>query len=148
MDPIDPASLQAKPGGMAPLTEEFYLQQKKQLKQAKMETTAPMDAHDVFSLSPEAATQLPKDKFESFLETAKNNILKMDPNSKNFLPDATSRLVSSALEQEFGEGIIQNPGYPQMKAKLTKRILSDPKYRDIMEEFLTLLNLSEQSSNR
>jgi hypothetical protein len=143
MDPIDPAKLQPKPGGIAPLSEEWFLQQKKLLKQAKMETTAPTDAHDVFSLSPEAATQLPQNKYESFLETAKNNILKMDKNSKNFLDKATSRLVSTALEQEFGEGIAHNPGFPQMKATITKRILNDPKYKEIVEEFLQLLSLSE-----
>jgi len=143
MDPIDPAKLQPKPGGIAPLSEEWFLQQKKLLKQAKMETTAPTDAHDVFSLSPEAATQLPKDKYESFLETAKNHILKMDKNSKNFLDKATSSLVSSALEKEFGEEIAQNPGFPQMKATITKRILNDPKYKEIVEEFLQLLSLTD-----
>ena len=145
MEPIDPANMQPKPGGITPLTEEWFHQQKKLLKQSKMETTAPTDAHDVFSLSPEAAGQLPKDKFESFLDIAKGHILKMDKNSKNFLPDATSQLVSSALEHEFGEEIAQNPGYPQMKATITRRILNDPKYKDIIEEFLELLSLSEQS---
>jgi hypothetical protein len=148
MDPIDPAKLQPKPGGIAPLTEEWFLQQKKMLKQAKMESTqAPVESHDMFSLSPEAAGQLPQDKYESFLEAAKNNILKMDKNSKNFMSDATSTLVSSALEQEYGQGVIENPGYPQMKKTITKRILNDPKYKEIVAEFLELLRLSEQSSN-
>ena len=145
MEPIDPANLQPKPGGITPLTEEWFLQQKKLLKQAKMETTAPTDAHDVFSLSPEAAGQLPKDKYESFLDIAKGHILKMDKNSKNFMSDATSQLVSTALEQEYGEGIARNPGYPQMKAAIAKRILNDPKYKEIVAEFLQLLSLSEQS---
>lgn len=147
MDPIDPANLQPKPSGITPLTEEWFHQQKKLLKQAKMETSAPMDAHDIFSFSPEAEVQLPNDKFDTFLETAKNHILKMDKNSKNFLPDATSRLVSTALEQEYGQNIIQNPGYPQMKSTITKKILTDPKYKEIVEEFLQLLSLSEESSN-
>lgn len=145
MDPIDPASVQPKPGGIAPLSEEWFLQQKKLLKQAKMETAAPADAHDVFSLSPEAAGQLPQDKYESFLDIAKNHILKMDKNSKSFLPDATSKLVASALEQEYGQQIVENPGYPQMKAKITKKILTDPRYKEMVEEFLQLLSLSEQS---
>ncbi|MGV8124017.1 MAG: hypothetical protein AB2L14_30065 [Candidatus Xenobiia bacterium LiM19] len=149
MDPIDAGKMQPKPGGgLPPLSEEWFLQQKKKLKEAKMEqTSAPVESRDVSSLSPEAAGQLPQDKYESFLETAKNNILKMDKDSESFLPEATSRLVSSALEQEFGQDVIENPGFPQMKSTITKRILNDPKYKEIVAEFLELLSLSEQSSN-
>jgi hypothetical protein len=67
----------------------------------------------------------------------------MDKNSKNFLDKATSSLVSSALEKEFGEEIAQSPGFPQMKATITKRILNDPKYKEIVEEFLQLLSLTD-----
>ena len=49
-----------------------------------------------------------------------------------------------ALEQEFGEEIASKPGYPQMQARITRTILGDARYREMMEEFLQILLGSER----
>jgi len=141
MEPID-----FKPPGSPPLqgaafSEDFQIQQKKLRQQTGVEQQ-PEKAPDVFEPSPEAA-KLQKNKFDTFLDLAKNHILKMDRNSETFLPDATSHLVKSALEQEYGGGIAQDPGYPQLKKVITDQLLNDPRYRDMVEEFLEIITLSE-----
>ena len=136
MDPLRPA-------GPPPLSEEWFHQQKKLLKQSGVEkSSAAQAAHDVYTPSAQAQ-ELPATPQEKFLASARSEILKMDPGSENFVPDATSRLVDSALEQEFGEEIAQKPGYPQMQARITRTILGDPRYREMMEEFLSVLLDSE-----
>jgi hypothetical protein len=134
----------AGPGGPPPLSEEWFIQQKKLLKQAGMDKTSAAEAaHDTYTPSPEAA-KLPATRQEKFLASAKAEILKMDYSSEEFVPDATRRLVDTALEQEFGQEIISKPGYAQMQHKITRTILEDERYREMMEEFLSLLVLSAQ----
>lgn len=132
MDPL-------KSGGPLPLTEEWFHQQKKLLKQAGVEkTSAAHAAHDVYTPSLEAS-RLPATPQEKFLEEARAGILEMDVRSESFVADATSLLVDSALGQEFGEALQGNPGYAQMQSKITRTILQDPRYRELMEDFLGLL---------
>ena len=128
-----------RPVGPPPLSEEWFHQQKKLLKQSGMEKSSASEAaHDVYTPSPQAR-QLPTTAQEKFQDSARSEILNMDPRANRFVPDATSRLVDSALEQEFGEEIASKPGYPQMQAKITRTILGDPRYREMMEEFLHIL---------
>ncbi len=137
MDPLRPA-------GPPPLSEEWFHQQKKLLKQSGIEKTSAAEAaHDVYTPSPQAQ-ELPTTPQEKFLASARSEILKMDPGAESFVPDATSRLVDSALEQEFGEEIASKPGYPQMQARITRTILGDTRYREMMEEFLQILLGSER----
>lgn len=134
-EPLDPL----RPVGPPPLSEEWFHQQKKLLRQSGVEKTSASEAaHDVYTPSPQAR-QLPTTPQEKFLASARSEILKMDPAGQSFVPDATSRLVDSALEQEFGQEIARKPGYPQMQAKITRTILGDPRYREMMEEFLHIL---------
>lgn len=144
MEPVEPVNFKPSASSAQPLTEEWYLQQKKLLRQAGMEPPTPAEARDVYTPSLEARPHLPKDKFEAFLQVAKNHILKMDRNSETFLPDATSKIVSTALEQEFGEKVAQDPGFPQMKATITRRILNDARYREMVEKFLELISLTSE----
>lgn len=143
MDPMDPLKPVKPPGasGPQPVTEEWFIQQKKLLKAAKMEQPTGIEAHDIFTPSPEMEALIGKDKYESFFEMAKTHILKMDRNSESFLPQATQKIVSTALEQEYGEKVTKDPGYPQMEKTLTKKILDDPRYREMVEEFLKTLSL-------
>lgn len=137
MDPL-------RPGGPPPLSEEWFHQQKKLLKQSGIEkSSAAHAAHDVYTPSAQAQ-QLPSTPQEKFLASARSDIMGLDPNSESFLPDATSKLVDSALEQEFGQEIARKPGYPQMQAKITRTILDNPNYREMMEEFLEILLESER----
>ena len=117
--------------------------QKKLLKEGGVERTSAASAvHDVYSPS-EAAQQLPSTPEEKFLESARSEILKMDPSSESFLPNATSARVDSALEQVFGQEVGKNPGYPQMQAKITTTILREEHYREVVEDFLEVLVKSE-----
>lgn len=127
------------PGGpQIPLTEEWFRAQKKALKEAGIEkyNAASGEASDVYSPS-EAAQKLPNEKQEKFLSNIMPALLSMDENDENFLPDATEKLVGSALEQEFGEAIQEKPGYPQMQQKISRTILSDDRYREVVEDFLS-----------
>jgi hypothetical protein len=142
MEPIDFKSSGSPPLQGAAFSEDFQIQQKKLRRQTGVEQQPELKSPDVFVPSPEAE-KLQKTKFDAFLEIAKNHILKMDRDSETFLPDATSHLVRSALEQEYGDGIAQDPGYPQMKKVLTDQLLRDPNYREMVEEFIEIITLSE-----
>ena len=143
MEPLDPIKSPILQG--IPLTEEWFHQQKKLLKEGKMETPATAEeAADVYTPSPQAA-ELSKTKPQVFMENVKSSLLKMDPASEHYLPEATSFLVNSALRQEFGEEIISNPGYSQMEQVLTRTILNNPKHTEIIQDFLELVNSSEES---
>ena len=134
-----------RPGGPPPLSEEWFHQQKKLLKQSGVEKTSAAHAsHDVYTPSPQAQ-QLPATPQEKFLASARSEILKMDAGSENFVPEATARLVDSALGQEFGDEIARKPGYPQMQARITRAILEDPRYREMMEDFLQVLVETERA---
>ncbi|MEW6281433.1 MAG: hypothetical protein AB1758_22680 [Candidatus Eremiobacterota bacterium] len=100
-----------------------------------MDRHSAAEASDVYSPS-EAAQKLPSTKQEKFLTTVMAQLEQMDEQSETFVDDATQKLVDSALEQEFGEEIQHKPGYPQMQHKITRTILSDPHYREIVEDFL------------
>ncbi|MCE7870108.1 hypothetical protein DYH09_06985 [bacterium CPR1] len=126
------------PGGVQiPLTEEWFRAQKKALKEAGIEkyNAASNEASDVYSPS-EAAQKIPGEQQEKFLANVMPSLLEMDENDENFLPDATEKLVGSALEQEFGEEIQQKPGFPQMQQKISRTILSDDRYREVVVDFL------------
>lgn len=140
MDPLEPLKMGIFPGQI-PITDEIQIQQKKIRKAAGEEEPPQSETEDIFAPGEREHQLLPKSKYQSFLETARASLLKMDRNSKSFLPEAAHQMVSSALEQEYGDEIIKNPGYPQMEAKITKKILEDPQCRQIMEEFLKLLEM-------
>lgn len=126
------------PGGpQIPLTEEWFRAQKKALKEAGMEKyhAGSNEPTESATLS-EAAQNLPNEKQEKFLSNVMPALLSMDENDENFVPDATEKLVGSALEQEFGEEIQQKPGFPQMQQKISRTILSDDRYREVVEDFL------------
>ena len=116
-----------------PFTEELFHQTKKMLKNSEAAKTVLGEASDVYTPS-EAARQLPSSPQEKFLSEAKSEISKMDPTSEGFVQQATSALVDSALGQVFGSKISKNPGYPQMNAKITKKLLEE--YSDVIGEFL------------
>lgn len=142
MDPVDPLKpLMA--GGPPPLTEEYLLQQKKLLKAAKMEPPSASETHDIYTPSPELAAAASRDKYSAFLDVAKPKILTMDPQAQDFLPKATQTMVNSVLSEEYGEHIVHDPGYPQMEAKLTRHILEDPRYKEVIEEFLNAVSLTK-----
>ncbi len=127
-------------GSVVPFTEEWFHVQKKLLKNTEASKTALGETSDVYTPS-EAAQQLPSTPEEKFLAEAKSEISKMDPQSESFMNDATSALVDSALGQVFGQEICQNPGYPQMNAKITQKLLSD--YGEVIGDFLEALVESE-----
>ena len=123
-----------------PFTEEWFHQQKKLLKNSEASKAALGEAADVYTPS-EAAQQLPSTPQEKFLAAAKSGIAKLDPQSEGFMSEATSVLVESALGQVFGESISQNPGFPQMNAKITQKLLSD--YGEVIGDFLEVMVQSE-----
>lgn len=142
MDPIDP--LKAVPLQGLPVTDEIRLQVSKKLKEARMESTDSASAvDDVSEFSAEAA-QLSKPQFEAFLESVRDEILGMDRDSETFLDDATQRLVSSAFEKKFGERFTQDPGYPQMEARLKRVILNDPEMRGMIEDMIALIDVEAE----
>ncbi|NDD26838.1 MAG: hypothetical protein EB084_01025 [Proteobacteria bacterium] len=142
MDPIDPLKASGLQG--LPATDEVRLQVNKKIKEARMESVdggSPMS--DVSEFSAEAA-RLSKPQFEAFLEAARDEIANMDRNSETFLDDATQKLVSSAFEKKFGGRIKDDPGYPQMEARLKRVILNDPEARGMIEDFISLIDLEAQ----
>ncbi len=137
------------PGGpQIPLTEEWFRAQKKALKEAGMEkySAGTNEPTETMTLS-QAAQNLPNEKQEKFLSNVMPALLSMDENDENFLPDATEKLVGSALEQEFGEQIHEKPGFPQMQQKISRTILSDDRYREVVEDFLNCVLAHKGRSN-
>lgn len=142
MDPIDP--LKSMPLQGLPVTDEVRFQVNKKIKEARMETAdATASTSDVSQLSAEAA-KLSKPQFEAFLESAKDEILTMDRNSETFLDDAAQKLVSTAFEKKFGEKFTQDPGYPQMEARVKNIILNDPESRGMIEDLIALIDVDAQ----
>lgn len=139
MDPIDP--LKGMPLQGLSATDAIQFQVKQKLRQSKMEaldSAAP--STDVSDLSADAL-KLSQPQFEAFLEIAKEELLNMDRNSETFLDDATQKLVFSAFERKFGERFVQDPGYPQMEAKVKRMILNDPECREMIEDFIALIDV-------
>ncbi len=128
--------------GQIPLTAEWFERQKKLLKQAGMEEATSIERADTYTPS-EAAKKLPSTPSEKFLHNVKASILAMDPNSETFLPEATEKLVGGVLEQEYGEHVLRDPGYPQMQEKITRTLLEDERYREIITDFLEVLLMSQ-----
>lgn len=142
MDPIDPLKA-ASLHGLAN-ADEVKFQAKKKINEARMETADPAaDTSDVSQLTPEAA-KLAKPPLEAFLESAKGEILTMDRNSETYLDDATQKLVSTAFEKKYGEKFTQDPGYPQMEAKLKSIILNDPESRGMIEDLIALIHVEAE----
>jgi hypothetical protein len=133
VEPVGPAPLQG-----APLTEEWFIQQKKLLKQAKMESSEASEAGDVYTPSSQAA-KIALDKYTAFTELMRMNLQGLDKNSAQYLSKATAKLVSTALENEYGKKLVENPGYPQMEALIAKKILANPDHTQIIKDFLELL---------
>lgn len=125
------------PGANIPLTEEWFKAQKKALKSAG-NTEATEGSSDVYTPSA-AAQQLPSTKDEKFLASVKPEIMSLDPESETFLPEATEKLVGSVIEQEYGEHVSRDPGYPQMQEKITRTILENPEYREMVADFIDIL---------
>ena len=125
--------------GHIPLTEEIYLQQKKIRKESKTEKTISEELRDKASLSPAAHDEMEQGKTEQFLETASGEISKMDQASEKFLQEAIGKMVSSALEQEFGKELTTNKGFPAMKEKITRQLLGDPEKLVRIENMLLLM---------
>lgn len=143
MDSIDP--LKAVPLQGLPVTEELSRVVKQKIKAARMETMEhAAEASDVSDLSPEAA-RLSRPQFEAFLEGARDDILMLDRNSETFLPDATQRLVSSALEKKFGEKLLHDPAYQQMEARMTQHLLNDADCRGMIENFIELIHADAET---
>lgn len=140
MGHIDPMHMQ---GFQPPVTGEVAAEVKKKLKETELESDEKAaEGKDVFVPS-ELTKSLPEKKKEAFMEEAKAEIAKLDPDSETFVDDATQKLVNSALKNEYGKRMIQKKEYRQMEAVLTKHILRDPRYRDIIEDFLGKILESE-----
>ncbi|MCD4783260.1 MAG: hypothetical protein K8T10_05430 [Candidatus Eremiobacteraeota bacterium] len=140
MGHIDPMNVQ---GFQPPVTAEVAAEAKKKLKETELESDEKaVEGGDVFVPS-ELTKSLPEKKKEAFMEEAKAEIAKLDPESETFVDDATQKLVNSALKNEYGKRMIRKKEYNQMKAVLTKHILRDPRYRSIIEDFLGKILESE-----
>lgn len=141
MDHIDPMHIR---GFQPPMTAEIAAATKKLLKETdeEKETEAAEDADSVFFS--ESTVNLPEKKKEAFMADAKSEISKLDPDSETFVDDAAEKLVNSALTREYGPNITKKPEYRQMEAVLKKKILMDPRYRPIIEDFLGKLLESEE----
>lgn len=137
MDPLKP--------GQVPLSAEWFEVQKNKMKKevGADKNSASEKAHDVYTPSV-AAQKLPGTKQENFLESVKPEILKLDPEDEDFVDNATGKLIDGVLVQEYGEHFKRKPAYSQMKRKLTKTILNDPDHREAVEDFLSVLMLTER----
>lgn len=146
MDHIDPVQIR---GFQTPMTSEVAAESKKKLKESKMDTyeEAIESSHEDAFIPSEASQSLPERKKEAFLEDAKSEIAKLDPYSESFVDDAAGKLVNSALKKEYGDKIEKKPGYRQMEKVLKQRILMDPRYRPIIEDFLGRLLESEETQH-
>lgn len=141
MDPIDPMQIR---GFQPPVTSEVAAEVKKKSKETEMDADNDVqEASDVFTPS-EATAALPQKKKEAFIEEAKAEIAKLDPDSDRFVDQATQKLVNSALKNEYGKKFVKKAEYQVMEEALTMRILRDPRYRKIIEEFLGKLLESEE----
>jgi hypothetical protein len=144
MDHIDPSMIR---GFVPPMTAEVTAEIKKKLKETKEEDKDEGDVDEAgdLVLFSESTLGLPEKKKEAFMADAKSEISELDRNSETFVDDATEKLVNSALKREYGPALLDNPGYKQMQAILKRRLVMDPRYRPIIEEFLgTLLESEEQ----
>jgi len=141
MEPIDRIDPGMKPSVPIPLTDEMNIQQKKLRRQTELDDTkAALESPDVFTPS-EATTKA--DKYEQFIRLALDKIPLLDRTSEDFVPNATREVVAQVLKMEYGDRMVEDPGYSQMEKKLTKKMLDDPKYREMMEDFLKFVSLSE-----
>lgn len=146
MDHIDPVSIK---GFQPPVSAEMAQEVKKKLKSTELESDekAVTESRDTFIPS-ETMKQLPEKKKEAFLEEAKSEIAKLNPDSESFVDDATQKLVNSALKNEYGKRAFKKKEYAMMEKALTRTILRDPRYRGIIEDFLgKMLESEEQSHN-
>jgi hypothetical protein len=142
MDHIDPSRIRGC--FQPPMTAEIASEAKKKFKQAKMDSfEEKVEANDIFSFS-EESKQIPEKKKEAFMADAKKEIANLDPNSESFVDDATEKLVNSALKWEFGEKILKDPGFKEMENVIKKKLMRDPRYRPIIEDFLGKMLDSEE----
>ena len=142
MDPVDPVKIRSF---QPPVTGEIASEVKKKLKDSELESDdkAVRDAADAFIPS-DTMKSLPDKKKEAFMAEAKAEIAKLDPDSETFVDDAAEKLVNSALKNEYGKKLINKKEYRQMEAVLKRKILRDPCYRGIIEDFLGKLLESEE----
>lgn len=142
MDPIDPLKMR---GFQPPVTAEIAAEAKKKLKETDEEDeTAATETEGDTVLFSDATTQLPEKKKEAFVEEAKTEISNLDRDSETFMEKATEKLVDNALTKEYGPEFLRKPEYRQMGAVLKRRLLMDPRYRPIIEDFLGKLLESEE----
>lgn len=141
MDHIDPASIR---GFQPPITSEVASETKKKLKESRTDKyeEAIEQGGEAFVPS-EQFQSIPEKKKEAFMADAKKEIADLDPDSETFVDDATEKLVNSALKREYGEKMLNNKGYKQMEQILKRKLLMDPRYRPIIEDFLGKLLESE-----
>ena len=142
VDPLKP--------GQVPLSPEWFDAQKAKLKKESIGEKATaaekaVDSHTEVYTPSAAAQKLPATKEEKFLDSVKAEILKLDPEDEHFVDDATGSLIDGVLSQEYGQEFKRKKPYRQMKQKLTRTILSDPDHRGAVEDFLTVLILSERA---
>lgn len=142
MDHLDPMRAQ---NFQQPITSEIMAETKKKLKESHMETDEEeaIEGADLVVFS-ETTQQIPEKKKEAFLSEAKEDIAQLDSESETFVEDATEKLIDSALKKEYGRKLIKNPGYKQMEAVIKRKILMDPEFRPIIEDFLGKLLESEE----
>ena len=126
--------------GLMPLTEEIYITQKKIRKESGLENKSSAEVvRDLSHLSAQANNELENGGLEEFMESASNEISRLDSNSSKFMQEAIGKVVSSALEQEFGKGLTTNKGFEKMKDELIRQLLGDPEKRVTIENYISML---------
>ncbi len=130
------------PGSQVPLTQEWFNAQKKLLKQGELSDD--IETRSDSYIPSDQAKGLVKTKEQAFLQEMADNIDDLDPDSENFFPEATDRMIDSVIEKEFGGELKKNPEYIVMKDKISQTIMDNPSYRDSVVDFLELLLLKNQ----
>ncbi len=135
--------------GFLPMTEEIYTTQKKIRKESGIEKSIAETSKDLSFLSPQANEELKDMGAENFMDNTAGEISQLNPASEKFMQEAIGKLISSALEQEFGKGVTSDKGFEKMKDELTCQMLGDPDKMVVIENYISLLqkqnkiNLSE-----
>jgi hypothetical protein len=68
----------------------------------------------------------------------------MSETGDKFLQEAIGKLVSSALEKEFGKKLTKNKGFPAMKEQITRQLLGDPEKLVSIENMLFLMQKQKE----
>lgn len=131
------------PGGHIPFSAEWL---RVQGQKARETTTGKTDesrgAEESANLS-DAAKKLAITKDEKMLQAMKAELAKLDPESESFMEEATGKLIDSVIDQEYGEGFKNKPGYENLQDKLMSTILSNEASREAVGDFFELLLMAE-----